>query len=189
MNRLKANVDECQPNPCVHGTCTDGVNRYTCQCSPGHRGDNCDEVRPVRYVRVTPANGTAFASSEYSRRYLAAKAFGTSGYWCSEGNPDKPVRLWFEFNEPKLVSKIQFEEEYELESGSKTYQVFASEAVGDCGNITNQELLAEAEHGVFKTVIKFDNQRYFRCYGIRTYHQGARYVGLRKVMFGVAGAR
>merc|ERR1712212_1027732 len=47
-------IDECQPNPCVHGTCTDGVNRYTCQCSPGHRGDNCDEVRPVRYVRVTP---------------------------------------------------------------------------------------------------------------------------------------
>jgi len=37
-------VDECQPNPCVHGTCTDGVNSYTCQCSPGYRGDNCTEA-------------------------------------------------------------------------------------------------------------------------------------------------
>ena len=80
-------------------------------------------MRPVEYVTVTPADGTAYASSEYNGNHLAEKAFGTSGYWCSEGNPDKPVRLWFEFNEPKLVSKIQFEEEYELESGSKTYQV------------------------------------------------------------------
>ena len=36
-------IDDCQPNPCVHGTCTDGWNNYTCQCSPGYRGDNCDE--------------------------------------------------------------------------------------------------------------------------------------------------
>jgi len=35
-------VDECQPNPCVHGKCTDGVNSYACQCTPGYRGDNCE---------------------------------------------------------------------------------------------------------------------------------------------------
>merc|ERR1712087_215687 len=36
-------VDDCQLNPCVHGTCTVGVNSHTCQCIPGYTGDNCDE--------------------------------------------------------------------------------------------------------------------------------------------------
>merc|ERR1719431_41219 len=36
-------VDDCQPNPCVYGTCTDGVNSHTRQCTPGYTGDNCDE--------------------------------------------------------------------------------------------------------------------------------------------------
>merc|ERR1719369_223887 len=28
-------INECESNPCVHGSCTDGVNSYTCQCEPG----------------------------------------------------------------------------------------------------------------------------------------------------------
>ncbi|WP_224366981.1 FG-GAP-like repeat-containing protein [Hyalangium versicolor] len=37
------NVDDCAANPCLNGgTCTDGVNGYTCQCSPGYAGTNCE---------------------------------------------------------------------------------------------------------------------------------------------------
>jgi len=143
------------------------------------------KVRPVEYV--TPADGTAYASSEYDNGYLAAKAFGTSGYWCSKADPEKPVRLWFQFNEPKIVSKIKFEQEYKLAS-ENGYEVFGSVAVGDCGNIKNQTVLATflANHEELKNGKEFDNQRYFHCYGIQTYHQISSYVGFRKVMFGVA---
>lgn len=32
------NFDDCASNPCVHGACLDGVNRYSCVCSPGFTG-------------------------------------------------------------------------------------------------------------------------------------------------------
>lgn len=32
------NFDDCASNPCVHGMCMDGVNRYSCVCSPGFTG-------------------------------------------------------------------------------------------------------------------------------------------------------
>ncbi|WAR08657.1 CSMD3-like protein [Mya arenaria] len=35
-------IDNCSPNPCAHGTCTDLVNDYTCACVAGYDGKNCD---------------------------------------------------------------------------------------------------------------------------------------------------
>ena len=36
-------IDECEPNPCEHGgTCTDGVNSYTCECADGYTGVICE---------------------------------------------------------------------------------------------------------------------------------------------------
>ena len=34
-------IDDCDPNPCDHGTCTDGINVYNCTCEPGWTGVNC----------------------------------------------------------------------------------------------------------------------------------------------------
>ena len=34
--------EDCSPNPCQNGgTCTDGVNSYTCSCVEGYTGNNC----------------------------------------------------------------------------------------------------------------------------------------------------
>ena len=36
-------IDDCDPDPCVNGDCTDGVNTYTCDCDDGYTGTNCDQ--------------------------------------------------------------------------------------------------------------------------------------------------
>ena len=42
------NIDECQPNPCLNGgVCTEVDNNYTCSCSNGYTGLECEtEVYP-----------------------------------------------------------------------------------------------------------------------------------------------
>ena len=35
-------IDECLSYPCQHaGTCTDGINNYTCSCDEGWTGTDC----------------------------------------------------------------------------------------------------------------------------------------------------
>ena len=46
-----AAIDDCEPNSCEHGgTCTDGVDSYTCECADGYTGVNCETGRPYDYI-------------------------------------------------------------------------------------------------------------------------------------------
>ena len=36
-------INDCEPDPCKHGHCIDGVNSYTCICNAGFTGTNCAE--------------------------------------------------------------------------------------------------------------------------------------------------
>ena len=34
-------LDDCSPNPCIHGNCTDLIANFSCDCEPGWRGETC----------------------------------------------------------------------------------------------------------------------------------------------------
>lgn len=41
--RCETNIDECVSNPCVfNGTCLDGINNFTCNCTENYVGDVCE---------------------------------------------------------------------------------------------------------------------------------------------------
>ena len=42
---LHTAVDDCSPNPCSYGTCTDQVNGFSCTCDSGYTGETCDQGR------------------------------------------------------------------------------------------------------------------------------------------------
>merc|ERR1712002_496709 len=90
--------DDCHNN----AVCTDTDGSFTCACKSGYSGDGktCTK-KPVEYVVVTAANGTAHASSVYSGNYKPIEAFTNQAgdYWCSIKKTQAPVCLWFQFNE------------------------------------------------------------------------------------------
>lgn len=41
-----SDFDECSSSPCSNGgTCVDALNKYTCQCTSGFIGNQCDGGR------------------------------------------------------------------------------------------------------------------------------------------------
>uniref|UniRef100_A0AAQ6ADV3 Notch receptor 3 n=1 Tax=Amphiprion ocellaris TaxID=80972 RepID=A0AAQ6ADV3_AMPOC len=38
----ESNINNCQPDPCHHGTCVDGIASYTCNCDAGYTGYRCE---------------------------------------------------------------------------------------------------------------------------------------------------
>lgn len=46
-------TDECNPDPCVHGTCIDGVNSFSCDCDPGWEGTDCATFVPAPSVIIS----------------------------------------------------------------------------------------------------------------------------------------
>ena len=50
-----SDIDECANNPCQHGSCLDLVNDYTCECSPGFKGKDCDKGMKYLTSAADPA--------------------------------------------------------------------------------------------------------------------------------------
>ena len=41
LNALNLDIDDCQSNLCVHGSCMDQLNEYKCACDAGYTGEIC----------------------------------------------------------------------------------------------------------------------------------------------------
>jgi len=146
-------------------------------------------------------HGKAFATSTwvyepFKGKWDPKQAFlitgdGNDRYWCSEGilNPPELTAIWFQFEQPKRVIKIRFEETtYKLRQGG-IYEVFASNDYGNCGNEDTQTKLVGGHAIEFSWGKEFTNKKSYHCYGVRTYSYGqyikegymARVVALRRI--------
>ena len=45
LSFLKTDINDCVNQSCGNGSCVDGVNSYTCNCSLGFTGDHCETGR------------------------------------------------------------------------------------------------------------------------------------------------
>ncbi|XP_063265940.1 protein crumbs homolog 2 isoform X1 [Prinia subflava] len=62
--RCEANVDDCQPSPCVHGDCVDAVADFQCECFRGFIGKRCD-INVDDCVRHQCLNGATCVDGVY----------------------------------------------------------------------------------------------------------------------------
>jgi hypothetical protein len=73
-------IDDCASNPCENdGICSDGVNAFECECSPGFAGDTCTEQDFCHGATPCGANG---ACSNGDADFTCECDAGYSGETC-----------------------------------------------------------------------------------------------------------
>ena len=45
-------VNQCKPDPCIHGNCFYGTDGYLCICDDGYGGTDCEQSKLVLHVCV-----------------------------------------------------------------------------------------------------------------------------------------
>ena len=70
------NVNDCMPEPCHHGVCTDGIATFSCECKPGYAGSICNIQ--VQECHSNPCqNGGKCV--DLVNKYICQCQHGTSG--------------------------------------------------------------------------------------------------------------
>lgn len=72
----ESNIDNCQPDPCHHGTCIDGIASYTCNCVPGYTGYRCENQLNECHSNPCQNGGKCV---DLVNKYICQCQHGTSG--------------------------------------------------------------------------------------------------------------
>lgn len=77
---LDPDLDDCSPNKCVHGTCTDQFFAYRCNCPKGYSGLQCEVIHGS--LRVYIRGGSGLPNEDYrgiSDPYTLVEAYTHDG--------------------------------------------------------------------------------------------------------------
>lgn len=72
----ESNINNCQPDPCHHGTCIDGIASYTCNCDAGYTGYRCENQ--LNECHSNPCQNGAKCVDQVNK-YMCHCQHGTSG--------------------------------------------------------------------------------------------------------------
>ena len=79
-----ASVSSCEPNPCLHGSCSENSNTgsgYSCECDSGYAGALCDQLATATCI-VNPCLNNGDCSPNANDQPVCECAQGYSGNTC-----------------------------------------------------------------------------------------------------------
>ena len=87
-NSCDTDINECETNPCVQGTCTNLDGDYSCSCPPGTTGRDCNQDVDECQTSNPCLNGGTCANTIGS--YTCACETGFTGSTCDEPVIEQP---------------------------------------------------------------------------------------------------